>query len=62
MILVMKFKNMIMMQKIKDIEGKYITTSDFNRFFGSILNTKLKDAKLTTNNDFHTVEQRAIEK
>lgn len=58
----MKFKNMIMMQKIKDIEGKYITTSDFNRFFGSILNTKLKDAKLTTNKDFHTVEQCAIEK
>lgn len=32
-----------MMQKISDIESEYFTISDYNKFMGQILDTKLKD-------------------
>ena len=43
--------------KINDVEnktpdhGKYIITPEFNKFAGSIFETKLKQANLTTNTD-----------
>ena len=39
--------------KSKDIEDKYITTSDFNKFSKSIF-----EAKLATNKDLNIIEQR----
>lgn len=32
-----------MMQKISHIESEYFTISDYNKFMGQILDTKLKD-------------------
>lgn len=40
--------------------SKYFMTSDINKFSNQIFKAKLKEAKLSTNNDLATVEECAI--
>ena len=44
--------------KIPD-NAKYITTPKFNKYFGSIFDTKLKQASLATDSDVNAVLQLA---
>ena len=37
--------------KIKDIEDKYLTTSDYNKFTNEILDAKIKNKKLVNKSD-----------
>ena len=52
--------------KTEDIEmeianhNKYITVNVFNKFSSTVFDERLKQAKLTTNDDLNTIEQRAI--
>ena len=41
--------------KISDMEGKYFTTSDYNKPTGEILDVKVKQKNLATNSDRNTV-------
>ena len=45
--------------KISNIEWKYFTTSGYDKFLSEILDTKLKQAILVTNNDLNTVSEPA---
>ena len=51
--------------KIGEVENKipyhdkYITTSEFNKFAGSVFDTKLKRASLSTNSNVNAVEKLA---
>ena len=42
--------------------AKYITTSEFNKFFDEEFDAKLKQVELATNIDVANVEQRVIAK
>ena len=37
--------------KIKDIEGKYFTTADYNKFKSNIVDAKIKEKKLVNKSD-----------
>ena len=37
--------------KITDLEGKYFTTSDYNKFTGDILDAKIKQTELSNKSD-----------
>ena len=39
---------------------KYVTTNDFNKYLGAIVDERLKWAKLATSNDFDTGKQNRI--
>ena len=45
--------------KISDIEVKYFTTSDDNKFASEILDKKLKQTNSATNSDLNAVSQHA---
>ena len=46
--------------KILDIDKKYFTTSDYNKFTSKVVDEKVRQANLATNIDFSTVLQLAI--
>ena len=52
------------MERLKKIpdHAKYITTSEFNKFFGEKIDAKLTQVKIATNKDVANVEQRVIAK
>ena len=52
------------LEKLKKIlnHAKYITTSEFNKFFDEEFGAKLKQVELATNIDVANVEQRVIAK
>ena len=45
--------------KVSDIEEKYFTSSDYNKFTTETLDTKLKQANLAANSDLNTASQVA---
>ena len=45
--------------KVLDIEEKYFTSSDYNKFTTETLDTKLKQANLAANSDLNTASQVA---
>ena len=45
--------------KISDIEKKYFTAFDYNKFMSEILDTKLKPTNLVRNNLLNTISHRA---
>ena len=49
--LVKKKKKTVYDAKILDIESKYFTTSNYNKFSGDILNAKMKEKELVSNSD-----------
>ena len=46
--------------KISDIDKKYFTTSDYNKFTSKVVDEKVRQANLATNIDFSTVLQLDI--
>ena len=45
--------------KVLDIEEKYFTSSDYNKFTTETLDTKLKQANLAANSDLNTASKVA---
>ena len=44
--------------KISDIETKYFTTSDYNKFMSEILNTKIKEKGLVNKSDISSLVKK----
>ena len=48
--------------KISDIQGKYFSASDYNKFTSGIFDMKSEQATWGTNSNHHIVSQHAIKK